>query len=286
MYKRSIITGLCSVSLLIGAPVHNARADHPLIIAGGAILAAEATIIAAELGAIALIVSSKISADAQIKSAKIAAEGKTETAGKGDQSKRSASPPPVQASAKAGGGKSFLPIGPLPKTLKEFILKYKGGLVLSSVGSGDDSSLLPTFDFSFEGDVMSAPDEVQRFTQDQRMTFDLVVEDKKAKGKTTIAVALKTLKLTTEDVPGSVGFSQLVIKSASGKFSNTWQARVDQGKTPKIDRYLGKNGSVKSSKDSLEVQIPIFIPIDVELGPDHNGKVRIEVLYKGSGQRT
>ena len=286
MFKRSIMAGLCSVALVVTAPVQSAKADNPAILAGAAILAAEATIIAAGLSVIATLVSAEISADAQIKSAKITAEGKTETSGKGDQSKRSASPPPVEGSANAGDAKSFLPIGSLPKSLKDFILKYQGGLVLSSVGAGVSSSLLPEFEFDFEGDVMSAPDKVRRFTQNQRMVFDLVVEDKKAKGKTTIAFALKTLKLSTKDIPGSVGFSQIVIKSTSGKFSKTWRARVDQGKMPKIDPFIGRDGSVKSSKDSLEVQIPIFIPIDVDLSSGQSGKVRIEVLYKGSGKRT
>ena len=262
------------------------RADNPLLAFAGAVLAAEAAIISAELAAIATIVSAKIAADAQVKSAEISAKSETKASANKDQSKRTAGAS-VTTSGDAGDASAFLPVGPLPKTLKEFILQRGGKIGYASYSTERGDGLVASAELDFEGDILKAPDAVKSFVHNEVITYKLVVEDKAAKtGSTSIAFLLKKLKLTTEDIKGSLGYSQVTIRAVSGKSSTVWRARVDQGKMPAYDPVIAEKGAVKAQPDRPKFVKPAAIAIPVELGADKSGTVRITVTYEGSGKRT
>jgi hypothetical protein len=262
------------------------RADSPLLAFAGAVLAAEAAIISAELAAIATIVSAKMAADAQVKSAEISAKSETKASSDKDQSKRTAGAS-VTTSGDAGDATSFLPVGPLPKTLREFILQRGGKIGYSSYASDRGAGLVASAELDFQGDILSAPKAVKSFVHNEVVTYDVVVEDKSAKRDTTsVAFLLKELTLSTKDIKGSLGYSQITIRAVSGKSTTVWRARVDQGKMPTYDAVLAQKGAVKAQPDRLEFAKPAAIAIPVELGADKSGKVRITVTYEGSGKRT
>jgi len=134
--------------------------------------------------------------------------------------------------------------------------------------------------YAFEGDVMKADQNVASFTGGDVIEWQFEVQ-----GPGALPIAIEDLTLSTTDVPGTFGYSSMVITATQdGKTIATWKARVEQGKAPAFDRPPNEGAKVKASPGALQID-RVLLMLPVKYGVDNKAKVVVTMVYEGSGQR-
>lgn len=258
-----------------------ADADTPAVALGAAAIGGAAVVGAAAIGAAGAVAAAGIVGAATIISAAISSKSSTTTEGEGGKKTQSTESPPAKGGRTAA--RSVLPIGPVPKTLAELIRQRQGKYGFPSSNEGGPMGRV---DYDFEADIVAAPPRFDAFVHSESFVIEADVAGDGKNPKDAIGIVIDRLKLSTKDIPGSVGYSQITISSRSGRSTSTWKARVDQGKAGKHDKVIAEGNAFRAGKDTLDLTRPCLILIPVELAGGKEGKVRIEITYEGAGKRT
>jgi len=143
-----------------------------------------------------------------------------------------------------------------------------------------DKGLAAKVKYEFEGDVMEAGKDVASFS-----SGDVIEWQFDMRGPGPLPFEIADLTLSTTDVPGTFGYSSMVITATqAGKTVASWQARVEQGKQPSFDPIPNKKSQVDARLGALHID-RVLLMIPVQYDANNEAKVTVTMRYEGSGQR-
>ncbi len=293
--KANRVLAWAAMAGMVTAPISPARADNPVLVA--------------VIGAGALIVAAGIGAYATVKSATITAAGSGDGDGADPDNDREEAPDDGDGESEHDGeSESRTENTDVTVTLLDHgtitVLASAGDpQVSASLGqSAVDSRVRPDLERSVglrmftptgaagmalqatygnDGDVLQFPTTVGRYVTADRLVWTLELE-----GPGALPFIFEELKLKTHDVPGSFGYSAVIVQATqNNQVIMSWSASVTQGAMPVYDSLPGLGEVVTSQQDRLNIENLLFeIPVTYDTAND--AEVVITVYFENSGKRT
>jgi len=260
-------TALLAATTLLFGNARPTHADTPLM--GAAIIAAgSATIIgAAILGAgtliaVAIVLTDEPEGDGECECPETRTEGEgdgggTEQGGGGDTQKRVRKPSLVfQSSGASLSGSMIQPAATSfdDSTTHPGVTAFIDRKAELRVDRAPNGYAVGRVDYAFEGDILKAPSNLRKFTHNEAMVFDLIVDTSTIQNPNAcVALSFKNIRLSTKDIPrthGSVRMRIDVFEHAVK--TNTREILVEQGKITQRPAWATGPGWV-FAKDRVDI---------------------------------
>jgi hypothetical protein len=139
-------------------------------------------------------------------------------------------------------------------------------------------------EYHFDGDIRRAPQGLRKFTHDEALLFDLKVDTRTIQdARACTAIALRGLRLSTEDIPQTDGSVRMTIDVLqNGVTTSTRELLVQKGLVPQRPAWATGAGWV-FAKDRIDIASAM---LPVPCVPDPNGlptplKVAVKVQFIG-----
>jgi hypothetical protein len=302
MYSKILkrVTALVAAVLVLGNP-QPARADHPLfdiavIVAGAATVVGTAIIVAGVTIAVAIVVTDD---DCECGETRTEGDGEGEegegegdgtSSGGGEQSSERTMRPPALVFQSPGASVSGSALRPASATFDDAsthpavtsFIDRSGALRVARSGNGAAGIA----EYHFDGDIRRAPQGLHKFTHDETLRFDVLVDTRTIQdARACTALTLKNMRLATEDIPQTDGSVKLTIDVIqNGVTTNTRELLVRKGQVPQRPAWATGPGWV-FAKDRIDLTSAVLA---VPCTPDPNGMptpLRIAVKTQFIGAR-
>ena len=174
------------------------------------------------------------------------------------------------------------------EALDPLLQPFVNQAITFKMGTPEGEGLNSGVDYRFDGDVLSSDPLIEKFVHADQTVMNLqyLADASNTTGKGAVSLDFDRIGLSTQDLPGSFGYSSMAIEATQdGVVVWTWTASVSQGSTPIYDALPGTGELVHATPDRLAIQHPHFV-IPVTLDSANRANLEVKIYMEQSGKRT